>query len=131
MSGCSPLIKLIRPHTFGELPLMPENLLEKIGRLERLAAWHRINAQHAGGDWVWEARLLAAEDLERQAIKIRSELFDGQETATELNTEGSNCHNRCTEKSSRACKTIKETSRRRGRGAMKPPLAPREAASPP
>ena len=50
---------------------MPENPLETIERLETLAAWHRINAEHAGADWVWEARLRTAEDLERQAAEMR------------------------------------------------------------
>jgi len=50
---------------------MPENPLEIIERLETRAAWHRINAEHAGADWVWEARLRTAEDLERQAAEMR------------------------------------------------------------
>ena len=53
---------------------MSENPLEAIERLEKLAAWHRINAEHAGADWVWEARLRTAEDLERRAAKIREQL---------------------------------------------------------
>ena len=53
---------------------MSENPLEAIERLEKLAAWHRINAEHAGADWVWEARLRTAEDLERRAAKIRGQL---------------------------------------------------------
>ena len=55
---------------------MSEDLLETIERLERLAAWHRINAERAGSDWVWEARLRTVKDLERQAAKIRAQLFD-------------------------------------------------------
>jgi len=55
---------------------MSENPLEEIGGLERLAAWHRINAERAGADWVWEARLRTAEDLERQAAKIRTQLTE-------------------------------------------------------
>jgi hypothetical protein len=58
------------------MTLMSENPLEKIETLERLAGWHRINAEHAGADWVWEARLRTAEDLERQAAKIRAQLAD-------------------------------------------------------
>ena len=53
---------------------MFENPLEKIERLESLVAWHRINAERAGADWVWEARLRTAEDLKRQAVKIRARL---------------------------------------------------------
>ena len=56
---------------------MSENPLEAIERLEKLAAWHRINAEHAGADWVWKARLRAAEDLERRAAKIRGQLSSG------------------------------------------------------
>jgi hypothetical protein len=47
---------------------------ETIQRLEELAAWHRAVAERAGSAWVWEARLLAAEDLERQATDIRARL---------------------------------------------------------
>src|SRR5215831_11017012 len=56
---------------------MSENPLETIQRLEKLAAWHRINAERAGADWVWEARLRTAEDLERRADKIRGQLSLG------------------------------------------------------
>jgi hypothetical protein len=58
---------------------MSENEWETIERLERLAAWHRINAERAGADWVWEARLRSAEDLERQAAEIRALLLDNRE----------------------------------------------------
>jgi len=56
---------------------MSEKTLETIKRLEKLATWHRINAERAGADWVWEARLRTAEDLERQAAKIRAQLSSG------------------------------------------------------
>jgi len=56
---------------------MSKDPLEAIERLEKLAAWHRINAERAGADWVWEARLRAAEDLERRAVKIRGQLSSG------------------------------------------------------
>jgi hypothetical protein len=52
--------------------------------LEKLAAWHRINAERAGADWVWEARLRAAENLERQAAKIRAQLFSGDSVEVEI-----------------------------------------------
>jgi hypothetical protein len=58
------------------MTLMSEDPSETIERFERLAAWHRINAERAGALWVWEARLRTAEDLERQAAKIRAQLFD-------------------------------------------------------
>ena len=45
-----------------------------IERLEELAAWHRVNASHAGSVWVWDARLRTAEDLERQAAELRAQL---------------------------------------------------------
>lgn len=64
-----------------EVTLMSGNPWETIERLERLAAWHRINAERAGADWVWEARLRTAEDLEREAAKIRTQLADGRMTA--------------------------------------------------
>jgi hypothetical protein len=45
--------------------------LKIIERLERLAAWHRLSAEHAGSAWVWEARLRTAEALERQAVQLQ------------------------------------------------------------
>ena len=59
---------------------MSEDPWETIGRLERLAAWHRINAERAGALWVWEARLRTAKDLDRQAAEIRARLFDTAST---------------------------------------------------
>jgi hypothetical protein len=53
---------------------MSEITAKTIERLEELAAWHRINAEHAGSAWVWEARLLTAEDLERHAATLRERL---------------------------------------------------------
>ena len=53
---------------------MRQNPFEQIKKLEKLAAWHRINAEYAGADWVWEARLRSAEDLERPAAEIRMQL---------------------------------------------------------
>jgi hypothetical protein len=52
-----------------------ETAIETIKRLEDRAAWHRVNAIHAGSAWVWDARLRTAEDLERQAADLRSRLF--------------------------------------------------------
>ena len=63
---------------------MSENTLETIARLETLAAWHRINAERAGADWVWEARLRTAEDLERRAAKIRGQLSSGDSVEVEI-----------------------------------------------
>ncbi len=50
---------------------MAETAAVRIAQLESLAAWHRINASHADSEWVWEARLLAAEQLERTAAEFR------------------------------------------------------------
>jgi hypothetical protein len=44
----------------------------EIGKLEALAAWHRLNAERAGSTWVWDARLRTAEDLERRAAEQRA-----------------------------------------------------------
>jgi hypothetical protein len=49
---------------------MADTAAVRIARLERLAAWHRFNASHADSEWVWEARLLAAEQLERTAAEL-------------------------------------------------------------
>jgi len=58
---------------------MSKNTSETIEKLEKLAAWHRIKAERAGADWVWEARLRTAEDLERRAAEIRTQLMDDQD----------------------------------------------------
>ena len=55
---------------------MRQNPFEQIEELEKRAAWHRINAEYAGAEWVWEARLRTAEDLERRAAEIRTQLPD-------------------------------------------------------
>ena len=51
---------------------MSDSGFRVVARLEQLAAWHRLNAEHAGADWIWEARLLAAERLERKASELRA-----------------------------------------------------------
>lgn len=48
--------------------------IKKAQDLERLAAWQRLKAAHATALWVWEARLLAAEELERKATQIRADV---------------------------------------------------------
>jgi hypothetical protein len=53
---------------------MSHTATNSIERLEELAAWHRANANHAGSVWIWDARLRAAEDLERQAAALRAQL---------------------------------------------------------
>ena len=50
---------------------MAETAAVRIAQLERFAAWHRFNASHADSEWVWEARLLAAEQLERTVAELR------------------------------------------------------------
>jgi hypothetical protein len=45
--------------------------IDLIRKLEELAAWHRAIAERAGSPWVCEARLRAAEELERQAVDLR------------------------------------------------------------
>jgi hypothetical protein len=42
--------------------------------LERLAAWHRLNANHDESEELWEARLLTAEQLEQMAADLRATL---------------------------------------------------------
>ena len=63
---------------------MSKTPLEAIERLERLAAWHRINAERAGADWVWEARLRTAQDLEQRAAKIRAQLSSDDSVEIEI-----------------------------------------------
>jgi hypothetical protein len=53
---------------------MSDDQAETPERLEKLAAWHRINAEHAGTLWVREARLRTAEELERRAAGMRARL---------------------------------------------------------
>jgi hypothetical protein len=45
--------------------------IDLVKELEKLAARHRLMADHAGIDWVWEARVRAAEELERRAADLR------------------------------------------------------------
>jgi hypothetical protein len=54
---------------------MSDDTSETPERLEKLAAWHRVNAERAGALWVWEARVRAAEELERRAAEIRARLW--------------------------------------------------------
>jgi hypothetical protein len=63
---------------------MSENPLEAIKSLEKLAAWHRVHAERAGADWVWEARLRTAEDLEQRAAKIRAQLSSSDTVEVEI-----------------------------------------------
>jgi hypothetical protein len=53
---------------------MTDTTIGAIARLEELAAWHRVNASHAGSVWIWDLRLRTAEDLERQAADLRAKL---------------------------------------------------------
>ena len=58
---------------------MSRNTLETFKKLEKLAAWHRIKAERAGADWVWEARSRTAEDLERRAAELRTQLTNDRD----------------------------------------------------
>ena len=53
---------------------MSATTTDAIAQLERLAAWHRLNATHADNEWLWEARLLTAEQLEQTAAELRAGL---------------------------------------------------------
>jgi hypothetical protein len=55
--------------------MMADKTIETIERLEELAAWHRVIVERACSAWVWEARLLAAEDRERRAAAARARLL--------------------------------------------------------
>lgn len=59
--------------------------LRTIERLERLAAWHRLTAEHADSSWVWDARLRTAESLERQAAELRQRCQVRRSTALAAN----------------------------------------------
>ena len=50
---------------------MAQTRIDTIERLEKLAAWHRANAQYAASLWAWETRVQTAEHLERQAASLR------------------------------------------------------------
>jgi hypothetical protein len=70
---------------------MSDNSWETVEKLEKLAAWHRINAESAEADWVWEARLRTAVDLERRAAAIRTQLpndWDRSSAVPEKYTRG-------------------------------------------
>lgn len=59
--------------------------LKTIERLERLAAWHRLTAEHAGSSWIWDARLRTAEELEQQAAQLRRQCQLRRNTAIAAN----------------------------------------------
>jgi hypothetical protein len=46
---------------------MIDSAINTLEGLKKLAAWHRINADHAESDLVCEVRLRAVDDLEGQA----------------------------------------------------------------
>lgn len=50
---------------------MYERAVEVIARLDELAATQRFHASHANNISAWEARVRAAEDLERRAANLR------------------------------------------------------------
>ena len=41
--------------------------LRAVAELRNLASWYREFAEKAATPWIWEARLLRADDLEREA----------------------------------------------------------------
>jgi hypothetical protein len=57
------------------MTLMSEDLSETIERFERLAAWHRINAERAGALWCGRQDCEPPRIL-RAKPKIRAQLFD-------------------------------------------------------
>jgi hypothetical protein len=68
---------------------MTDTTIGAIARLEELAAWHRVNASHAGSVWIWDLRLRTAEDLERQAADLRAKLRPVSEFTTVAQQERS------------------------------------------
>ena len=44
--------------------------MEDADKLRELAAWYREFAEKTANPTIWEARLLMAEDLEREATKL-------------------------------------------------------------
>ena len=48
--------------------------MEDPHKLRELAAWYREFAERAGNPWVWEARLQLADDLEREAADMETEM---------------------------------------------------------
>ncbi len=49
---------------------LPNQPLDEARRLRKLAAWYRDLAERAGNPAIWERRLLVAEDLEAEAVRI-------------------------------------------------------------
>jgi hypothetical protein len=41
--------------------------LQAVAKLRNLAGWYREFAEKAAAPWIWEARVLHAQDLEREA----------------------------------------------------------------
>ena len=52
------------------LASMRQNGVEKPCELRRLAAWYRGFAERAGNPATWEARLMTAAELEREANRL-------------------------------------------------------------
>jgi hypothetical protein len=44
--------------------------LENAEKMRSLAAWYREFAEKAANPWIWEARLLHAQELEREAERL-------------------------------------------------------------
>jgi hypothetical protein len=62
--------------------------IESINRLKALAAWRRLNAEHAGRAWVWDVRLRTAEDLQRRAAELRVRRVHDHRSAHVRQAEG-------------------------------------------
>jgi hypothetical protein len=50
--------------------------LDDAAKLRKLAAWYREFAERAGNSFIWESRVMLAEDLEREAARIELEISE-------------------------------------------------------
>jgi hypothetical protein len=54
--------------TFLDFAQCPE--LDTANKLRELAKWYRQFAERAGEPWIWQARLLTADKLEAEAVRL-------------------------------------------------------------
>ena len=53
-----------------------------VAKLRNLASWYREFAEKAAAPWIWEARVLRADDLEREA-DLLADRYSAQRPAKE------------------------------------------------
>src|ERR1700693_3116086 len=60
-------VRIPRNNSLGVTVTGSVHELHAIAKLRNLASWYREFAEKAAAPWIWEARVLRAQDLEREA----------------------------------------------------------------